>query len=154
MKRFRLALLALLLIVPFAAASHAQVAIGVGDGAGGGSGCPCAYGPPVCGWGYYPYYPYDCAPYGYYGPSWFVSGVFIGAGPWYAGAGAMDMVTMATAIMVITMETATTAVTAMGAVRSHRIWIPRRLRRHPSGWTAAVEIATAAGMRFSPAPVA
>lgn len=38
--------------------------------------------PPVCQWGFYPYYPYACAPYGYYGPQWFVSGVFIGAGPW------------------------------------------------------------------------
>src|SRR6266436_1034121 len=24
-----------------------------------------------------------CAPYGYYGPDYFVSGVFIGAGPWF-----------------------------------------------------------------------
>ncbi|MGB8113291.1 MAG: hypothetical protein WCF22_05940, partial [Candidatus Sulfotelmatobacter sp.] len=25
------------------------------------------------------------APYGYYGPDWFVGGVFIGAGPWFHG---------------------------------------------------------------------
>ena len=44
-----------------------------------------AYGPPVCAYGYYPYYPYACSPYGYYGPSWFAGGIFIGAGPWYHG---------------------------------------------------------------------
>ena len=38
--------------------------------------------PPVCPYGYYSYYPYACAPYGYYGPSWFSGGVFIGVGPW------------------------------------------------------------------------
>ncbi|MGA1986495.1 MAG: hypothetical protein ABSG72_09495, partial [Candidatus Sulfotelmatobacter sp.] len=40
-------------------------------------------GPPVCAYGYYSYYPYACAPYGFYGPRWFAGGVFIGAGPWY-----------------------------------------------------------------------
>ena len=35
-----------------------------------------------------PHYPYACAPYGYYGPSWFVDGVFIGVGPWWAGVDA------------------------------------------------------------------
>ena len=44
-------------------------------------------GPPVCSYGYYPDYPYACAPYGYYGPSFFVNGAFIGAGPWYHGWG-------------------------------------------------------------------
>jgi len=38
---------------------------------------------PICSYGYYDYYPYDCAPYGFYGPDYFVGGVFIGAGPWY-----------------------------------------------------------------------
>ena len=42
-----------------------------------------ASGPPVCAYGYYSYYPYACAPYGFYGPRWFAGGVFIGAGPWY-----------------------------------------------------------------------
>ena len=82
MKRFRLALLALFLIVPLAATSHAQVAVGIGVGPAVVE-APYAYGPPVCQWGYYSYYPYDCAPYGYYGPSWFAGGLFIGAGPWY-----------------------------------------------------------------------
>src|SRR5271157_1851754 len=51
-----------------------------------GYGQPVYVGPPpVCPYGYYPYYPYTCAPYGYYGPSWFVGGVFIGAGPWFHG---------------------------------------------------------------------
>jgi hypothetical protein len=41
--------------------------------------------PPVCPYGYFYYAPYNCAPYGYYGPDWFVGGIFIGAGPWYHG---------------------------------------------------------------------
>jgi hypothetical protein len=41
--------------------------------------------PPVCPYGYYDYYPYACVPYGYYGPSWFSDGVFIGVGPWGRG---------------------------------------------------------------------
>jgi hypothetical protein len=40
---------------------------------------------PICPYGYFDYYPYTCAPYGYYGPEWFVNGVFIGAGPWFHG---------------------------------------------------------------------
>ena len=40
---------------------------------------------PVCPYGYFDYAPYECAPYGYYGPEWFHGGVFIGAGPWFHG---------------------------------------------------------------------
>jgi hypothetical protein len=40
---------------------------------------------PDCAYGYFDYSPYDCAPYGYYGPDWFSGGVFIGAGPWFRG---------------------------------------------------------------------
>jgi hypothetical protein len=40
---------------------------------------------PDCPYGYYDVAPYDCAPYGYYGPEWFTGGVFIGAGPWFHG---------------------------------------------------------------------
>jgi hypothetical protein len=40
---------------------------------------------PVCPYGYFDYAPYSCAPYGYYGPDWFVGGIFIGAGPWFHG---------------------------------------------------------------------
>ena len=40
---------------------------------------------PVCPYGYFDYAPYDCAPYGYYGPDWFIGGLFIGAGPWFHG---------------------------------------------------------------------
>ena len=40
---------------------------------------------PGCPYGYFDYAPYDCAPYGYYGPDWFTGGVFIGAGPWFHG---------------------------------------------------------------------
>ena len=32
---------------------------------------------PVCPYGYFDYAPYDCAPYGYYGPDWFVGGIFL-----------------------------------------------------------------------------
>jgi hypothetical protein len=50
----------------------AQVSVGIGVA-------------PVCPYGYFDYAPYDCAPYGYYGPDWFTGGVFIGAGPWFHG---------------------------------------------------------------------
>ena len=77
-----LALLAVL-AVPLAY-SQAQVAVGVGVNVGPRyADYDSAGGPPVCPYGYYSYYPYACAPYGYYGPRWFVGGVFIGAGPWY-----------------------------------------------------------------------
>src|SRR5690242_2712935 len=60
-------------------ASAQRVIIGVGVG-------PAYVDPaPVCAYGYYEYYPYACAPYGYYGSEWFVDGVFIGAGPWFHG---------------------------------------------------------------------
>jgi hypothetical protein len=52
----------------------AQVSVGVNIGAA-----------PDCPYGYYDTPPYGCAPYGYYGPEWFSSGVFIGAGPWFHG---------------------------------------------------------------------
>ncbi len=57
-----------------APAASAQVSIGVNIGPA-----------PVCPYGYFEYPPYDCAPYGYYGPDWFVGGLFIGAGPWFHG---------------------------------------------------------------------
>lgn len=41
---------------------------------------------PDCPYGYYDAAPYNCAPTGYYGPEWFSSGEFIGAGPWFHGA--------------------------------------------------------------------
>ncbi|MGA9526516.1 MAG: hypothetical protein WBS24_00225 [Terriglobales bacterium] len=73
---------AALMLLPLACA-QAQVRIGVGIGpVGVGVGVA-----PVCPYGYYPDYPYACAPYGYYGPEWFSGGVFIGAGPWYHGWG-------------------------------------------------------------------
>ncbi len=57
-----------------APSAQGQVSIGVNIGA-----------PPVCPYGYFDYAPYSCAPYGYYGPEWFMNGVFIGAGPWFHG---------------------------------------------------------------------
>jgi hypothetical protein len=60
--------------------SHAaQFSIGVGIG----TPVPVYAAPPACVYGYYPYAPYACVPYGYYGPEWFTGGVFIGAGPWF-----------------------------------------------------------------------
>jgi len=53
----------------------AQVAVGVNIGVA-----------PECPYGYFDYTPYDCAPYGYYGPDWFAGGLFIGAGPWFHGS--------------------------------------------------------------------
>jgi len=62
-------------------AQAAPVVVGIGIGV-----APVYVGPaPVCPYGYYPYYPYACAPFGYYGPEWFSGGVFIGAGPWFHG---------------------------------------------------------------------
>jgi hypothetical protein len=81
MKYLRYVALLALLALPLAY-SQAEVRVGVGIGVGG-----YAAGPPVCAYGYYPDYPYACAPYGYYGPSWYSGGVFIGAGPWYHGWG-------------------------------------------------------------------
>jgi len=57
-----------------ATAAPAQVGIGINIGPA-----------PVCPYGYFDYAPYDCAPYGYYGPDWFVGGLFLGAGPWFHG---------------------------------------------------------------------
>jgi hypothetical protein len=78
MKTLRcLSLMALVATGAFLATPHnasAQVSVGVGIGE-----------PPVCPYGYYEEPPYNCAPYGYYGPEWFSGGVFIGAGPWFRG---------------------------------------------------------------------
>jgi hypothetical protein len=59
-------------LVSSVSAAPAQVSINIGVA-------------PVCPYGYFDYAPYDCAPYGYYGPDWFVGGVFLGAGPWFHG---------------------------------------------------------------------
>ena len=64
-------LIAALLSVPRSA--PAQVSINIGAA-------------PVCPYGYFDYAPYNCAPYGYYGPEWFSGGVFIGTGPWFHGS--------------------------------------------------------------------
>jgi hypothetical protein len=62
------------LFLAVAEPANAQVSVGVNIGPA-----------PVCVYGYYDYAPYGCAPYGYYGPEWFVGGGFIGAGPWFHG---------------------------------------------------------------------
>jgi hypothetical protein len=75
---------ALLGVLLFTAGNaNAQVAVGVRVGSVG-----VAVGPePVCAYGYYPSYPYGCAPAGYWGPNYFVGGIFVGAGPWFRGWG-------------------------------------------------------------------
>jgi hypothetical protein len=73
------ALLGILLFAAGKANAQVRVAVGVGP-------VYETYGPPpVCTYGYYDNYPYDCAPYGYWGPDYFVDGIFIGAGPWFHG---------------------------------------------------------------------
>jgi hypothetical protein len=76
MTLWKSAVLSTIALAAFSAVKTApsQVAIGVNIGSA-----------PVCPYGYFDYEPYDCAPYGYYGPDWFVGGVFIGAGPWFHG---------------------------------------------------------------------
>ncbi len=78
MRYFKYLALLAVLALP-AVHSQAQVAIAVQIGPNYG----LYNAPPVCPYGFYPDYPFDCAPYGYWGPEWFVDGVFIGAGPWY-----------------------------------------------------------------------
>ena len=75
MNRFTcFAIAAVAAICLMAAAPNAQAQVNVEIGAA-----------PNCPYGYYDVAPYDCAPYGYYGPEWFSGGVFIGAGPWFHG---------------------------------------------------------------------
>jgi hypothetical protein len=71
LKALSLSVVSAVLLSP-AALAPAQVSIGIGVA-------------PVCPYGYYDYAPYNCSPYGYYGPDWFVGGVFIGSGPWFRG---------------------------------------------------------------------
>lgn len=76
MQKFGFLVLAVALLISWTAvgpSANAQVGVEVGAA-------------PVCPYGYYDAPPYACAPYGYYGPEWFVGGVFIGAGPWFHGA--------------------------------------------------------------------
>lgn len=75
MNRFKLVVLAAVagcFVMVAAPKAVAQIAVEVGVA-------------PDCPYGYYDAAPYECAPYGYYGPEWFTSGVFIGAGPWFHG---------------------------------------------------------------------
>jgi hypothetical protein len=81
-------LLGLFILIAGGSAFAQRVRIGVGIGVGVGPAYAGPYigPPPVCRYGYYGYYPYACAPYGYYGPEYFANGVFIGAGPWFRGS--------------------------------------------------------------------
>ena len=79
------ALFGLLVVFAGAMASTASAQVRVGVGIGIGPAYVGVGAAPVCAYGYYPTYPYACAPVGYYGPQWFANGVFIGAGPWFHG---------------------------------------------------------------------
>jgi hypothetical protein len=72
LKLFVIASLATLCFIAAAPTTQAQVSVEVGVA-------------PECPYGYYDVAPYNCAPYGYYGPEWFSGGVFVGAGPWFHG---------------------------------------------------------------------
>jgi hypothetical protein len=75
MKSLRVLVLPLLAVLCFFTASSrsdAQITVNIGV-------------EPACPYGYYNYAPYGCAPFGYYGPTWFSGGVFLGAGPWFHG---------------------------------------------------------------------
>lgn len=74
LKCFTLAAVAAFCLAVTAPGARAQVSFGIQIGS-----------PPPCPYGYFDYPPYNCAPFGYYGPQWFPNGVFIGAGPWYHG---------------------------------------------------------------------
>jgi len=74
LKVLAFAFLAVLLMSCAHRAQAAQISVGINLGPS-----------PVCPYGYFDYAPYDCAPYGYYGPDWFAGGIFIGAGPWFHG---------------------------------------------------------------------
>jgi hypothetical protein len=93
MNGFKFFALAAVVAICFAAVApdtQAQVEVGIGVA-------------PVCPYGYYDVAPYDCAPYGYYGPEWFAGGVFIGAGPWFHGPASMDtLITASILSMAIT----------------------------------------------------
>jgi len=72
MRGFGLAVLVAVVGILMATAPQAKAQVGVEIGTA-----------PDCPYGYYDVAPYACAPAGYYGPEWFVDGVFIGAGPWF-----------------------------------------------------------------------
>jgi hypothetical protein len=77
MRTLKYALFVLLAGLLFTAGPKANAQVSFGVSVGGPA--------PVCPYGYFDYAPYDCAPYGYYGPEWFSNGVFFGAGPWFHG---------------------------------------------------------------------
>ncbi len=72
LKTIALSTLAAALLAAAPAVAPAQISVSIGAA-------------PYCPYGYFDYAPYNCAPYGYYGPDWFNGGIFIGAGPWYRG---------------------------------------------------------------------
>ena len=68
---------ALLAIASFTPTSSAQIGIVIGR-----PRTQVIVEQPACQYGYYDYEPYECAPYGFYGPEFFYGGIFLGVGPW------------------------------------------------------------------------
>ena len=116
MRKFRLVMLALLVVLPFAAVTGKRPGWGWNRRwpGSGRSRHTAITAHRIVEWGYYSYYPYACAPYGYYGPNWFSGGVFIGVGPWYGWgvAAAGGWIAVGTAIAA---DTAIVADTDMAA---------------------------------------
>jgi hypothetical protein len=82
MRTLRNLLVLTAIILGGTALSQARVFIGFGFGPVIVPGPVVYAAAPACPYGYYQYYPYDCADYGYYGPEWFAGGYFAGIGPW------------------------------------------------------------------------
>jgi|ERR1039457_5940645 hypothetical protein len=66
------------------AAAQGQIGVEIGRrGVGVEVGAPINVEvQPSCPYGYYATAPYECADEGYYAPSYFYNGVFLGVGPW------------------------------------------------------------------------
>ena len=73
MKAIRMLGATLVLAVATMIPARANVFVGIGFGPVLAP-VPYAYAPPVCDYGFYQFYPYSCAPYGYYDSDWFFGG--------------------------------------------------------------------------------
>ena len=101
---------------------------------------------PVCPYGYFNYAPYQCAPFGYYGPQWFTGGVFLGAGPWFRGpVGFHGYVNHATTIRALAITVRSPCAANMPTGARHRGWehaLPRQRVPRESATTTATTTAS------------
>jgi len=112
MKSSRLVLIALLLALPFTVAAKAQIGVGIGVGPEVAP-APEAYGPPVCQWGYYSSYPYDCARTAITGRSGFMAAPLSALDRGTAGADVAGVDTAIAAATDTAADTGTAAVADM-----------------------------------------